>query len=652
MYEFVDDNSMFKGITKNELFDNEKDFQVMSYYLKPYHNYQALKPGVLIQNPFIKVKQNTPSFNIYKHRSGKWKYNDFATNDFGDVYDLVKRLFGLSFFQAKAKIRDDFLKIFNSDNALIKPTNDEQIIIQKETLKNLKINSMETENKSYQIQPREFTNDDKNFWNMRFGISSEILIKYKVIPISWFKSNTKLIIPNTIAYVYDIGEGYKIYQPLNHKYKFMYIGKKAENFIFGYEQLPTTGDIIFITGGEKDVLTLATKNYSAITLNSETATLPKWLYDDLKERFRKIIILYDNDSTGLEKSNKLCEEFDIERLILPHMEHGKDVSDYVSLGNSVDALFEIHYPQIFKKRFSLNSFTFLAGVAKTLRPAKKIWGCYVLENSLIIFPAERGIGKTFLMMQLAIMVASEADSFCGEEIELHGNVLYINLELNQMLISKRLQQLKESSPLRGKYDVHCLTFNGNFQEFEKMINEQIEKLKPVLIIIDNLRAASSHIDNEKNKAIVGFVQDLRKIINKHNCAIILVHHTKKGTQNQFLHSDMQSGAGALTDLADGDFFLGRSSQNKFYRLLKRVKCRSCEEQDGVKLLSMNPDTLWFELIEEEVNESEHISFEGKRAEKNNDTAEMKRLHAEGKTLEEIAAIFKVNKSTVSRRLRQ
>jgi RecA-family ATPase len=296
----------------------------------------------------------------------------------------------------------------------------------------------------------------------------------------------------------------------------------------------------------------------------------------------------------------------------------------------------------------------LAIKGNSLQAIRKIWGCYVLEGSLIIFPAERGVGKTFLMLELALAVANGASSFCGEAIELHGNTLYINLELSEALVSRRINNLIKRLPSRSyTFEPICLTMKGNLEKHFSDVEKVIRDKKPVLIIIDNLRAASSHIDNEKNKQMTGFIQQrLMPLINQFNCAIILVHHTKKGTQYQRLNSDMQSGAGALTDLADGDFFLARSTQNKNYRLLKRLKSRSCEEQDDAKLLYLNPETLWFELKEESVNELDHISFETRDSDKSKQAEEMKKLHAEGKTLEEIAAIFDVNKSTVSRRIKR
>jgi hypothetical protein len=646
----------FKKLVMSEYgFGNEEyglkegeDLLAFNFYLKDYHHRGFLNQGMMISNPFLSTRQSTPSFNLYKSRSGKWKYKDFATADKGDVYDLVKNLFKLRYGEARQKIRTDLQDILTYSK---NEANECKSKIS--TIKNKINNKMisQENNNEYTISTREFIDADGNFWYKKYGITRETLIRYKVSAITSFVRNGNLITPDDIAYAYDIGEGYKIYQPTDKKYKFQFIGSKPQNFIFGYEQLPESSQILFITGGEKDVLTLAAKGFNAICLNSETASLPNWLYEDLKVRFENIIILYDNDKTGMEQSEKLCQEHKFERLILPNMENGKDVSDYISLEYSINALLNFQLPKMLNTGYSVSSFRDLSIIGDSLPPTKKIWGCFVLEGSLILFPAERGIGKTFLMLELAMLVANQAESFCGEVIELHGNTLYINLELSDVLMSRRIRELEKNIPINNhQYQAHCLTISGNLEKQLPNVEKIIAKLNPVLIIIDNMRAASSHIDNEKNKAVVNFIQSLQKLIAKYKCAIILVHHTKKGTQNQRLNSDMQSGAGALTDLADGDFFLGRSTQNKNYRLLRRLKSRSCEEQDDATLLYMNPETLWFELKEESVNESEHISFENRDAERAKQIEEMKVLYASGQTVDEIAQIFNVNKSTVSRRL--
>ena len=75
------------------------------------------------------------------------------------------------------------------------------------------------------------------------------------------------------------------------------------DYVFGFQQLPSKGDIIFITGGEKDVLSLSPW-FNAICFNSETAEIPENIIEGLQLRFRHIIILYDTDETGIREAKQ------------------------------------------------------------------------------------------------------------------------------------------------------------------------------------------------------------------------------------------------------------------------------------------------------------------------------------------------------------
>ena len=61
----------------------------------------------------------------------------------------------------------------------------------------------------------------------------------------------------------------KLYRPFSTP-RFLYGGSFGENYCFGLEQLPAKGDTLFITGGEKDVLSLAAHGFHAICFNSRS----------------------------------------------------------------------------------------------------------------------------------------------------------------------------------------------------------------------------------------------------------------------------------------------------------------------------------------------------------------------------------------------
>lgn len=130
----------------------------------------------------------------------------------------------------------------------------------------------------------------------------------------------------------------KIYRPFSD-IRFLYGGNLGENYCFGLEQLPAKGDTLFITGGEKDVMTLAAHGFHAICFNSETSNIPTGIIYKLTFRFKHIVLLYDADKTGIEaaiRHEKALVEYGAKRLVLPLSgeKKDKDITDYFSKENS------------------------------------------------------------------------------------------------------------------------------------------------------------------------------------------------------------------------------------------------------------------------------------------------------------------------------
>jgi len=294
----------------------------------------------------------------------------------------------------------------------------------------------------------------------------------------------------------------------------------------------------------------------------------------------------------------------------------------------------------------------LAEYGKTLMPLKNIFGNYIFEKSLIHFPSERGTGKTFFMMQLCICVAHGCDFFCNEKIELHGNTLYINCELSRDLIARRLSKLYAYSPIdlsKKPFEAFIYTTRQSFANDRTYIVEKIEIFKPVLVVLDNWKTAYQDIDNNKNKDATKAVLELLNLKDKYGFALVVTDHTRKGTKLQLSDSDLQSGSGAKSDLADQDFFLRKSSQNPNFRILKRSKSRICEDATHAKLLRLNPDTLWFEVEEEKVNELDHINGEIMAGLDDEALELAKAMKDKGASLREISKVTGISKSALHRK---
>lgn len=325
----------------------------------------------------------------------------------------------------------------------------------------------------------------------------------------------------------------------------------------------------------------------------------------------------------------------------------------IQLNDSGDKIVKVEINKR-EKGLNIKSFTELAEEGENLPEIRKLWGNFVLEGHTVLFPAERGVGKSFLCMQLAIAISEGFHEFLGEKIEIQGNTLYINMEMGDLLMKKRLNKLYKKVELseQNTFNAYCLTDRRNITDIEEEIVNIIQKERPVLVVIDNLRTAFNDKDNEKNKDMTKVIRYLNELRDACGFALILVHHTKKNTSMMMTHSDLQSGAGAISDLVDADFFLRKSQSDPASRILIRTKSRSCEEENSCKLLKLNPETLWFEVEVEDVNESDHIfNSDSPQAEKVELKKEAIRMYREGKTMAQIGEEMDVNKSTVSRWLK-
>lgn len=285
------------------------------------------------------------SCNIYfDRRSGVYRIKDFGNDEYsGDCFFFVGKLKGLDCSNGADFV--EILKTINRDMSLGLDNSDyTSYVPQSIPQKNSSTTPEPPKNKPYNIVQQKFTQKELDFW-AQSGITPEILKLYKAVSLREFKSVNKDDKP--FSYTSSerepifgyIGKRYvKIYRPFSDV-RFLYGGNIGDSYCFGLEQLPAKGDTLFITGGEKDVMTLATHGFHAICFNSETSTIPTGIIYKLTFRFKHIVLLYDADKTGMDsaiKHEKALSEYGVKRLVLPLSgeKTDKDITDYFRKGNN------------------------------------------------------------------------------------------------------------------------------------------------------------------------------------------------------------------------------------------------------------------------------------------------------------------------------
>lgn len=292
---------------------------------------------------------NKASCNIYFDRKSRtYKLKDFGNDDYsGDCFSFVGKMKGLNCNNANDFV--EILKTINRDLSLgLSEDMDNSVLSIQKTVLPI---TPEKKPKPFSFQERGFTRNELEYWG-QYGITHDLLAQYRVCSIREFHSESSEGKPYILSsspeepiYGYKRKRFIKLYRPFS-QLRFLYGGDMGENYCFGLEQLPSKGDTVFITGGEKDVLSLASRGFHAICFNSETVNIPASIIYKLTFRFKHIILLYDADKTGLESSakhEKQLAEYGIKRLLLPlaGTKQEKDISDYFRLGNSRESFLKL-----------------------------------------------------------------------------------------------------------------------------------------------------------------------------------------------------------------------------------------------------------------------------------------------------------------------
>ena len=313
--------------------------QVFRHYI-PF----AITPGKKFRNPLYDDRR--ASCFIYKvPRTGIYRMNDFGDHTCsGDCFWFVAALHGMDLQKDFPRILEKIIRDLSLSISLPESASG-SIRSQVESVSTPRPTPTPTEpaGRSYSIEEKAFDESECAYWR-QYSITPNVLQRYGVRSLRSFRSETAegkrygfMSSTHEPLFGYVRKDYVKIYRPSSAT-RFVYGGRLPDIYTFGIEQLPQRGDMLFITGGEKDVMSLAAHGFHAICFNSETAQIPESIIESLRLRFRHIIILYDADETGMREARRQTEqlaEYKILNLTLPlcGSKTEKDVSDYFALGN-------------------------------------------------------------------------------------------------------------------------------------------------------------------------------------------------------------------------------------------------------------------------------------------------------------------------------
>ena len=276
-------------------------------------------------------EDSTPSVSIIEWR-GKLLYKDFGHPDHTfDCFKYIEHLFNCSFFEA--------LKIIDNDFNLNLSSHKDAVAFTKGVM------GMRTNKKVFtkkvviiKKKSRNWMKKDADFWT-KYLISKKTLRIFDVQPISHYWINDSRISCN-LSYAYKIGTKYKIYSPYE---EVKWISNTNKKHIQGYNQCAKRGDLCIITSSLKDVMCLFEMGIPAIALQSEMQMPSEETIKELKTRFKKVAVFYDNDfdnvnNPGQTMASKICTKYHLPNIVIPDLYEIKDPSDYIAHFGRVEGL--------------------------------------------------------------------------------------------------------------------------------------------------------------------------------------------------------------------------------------------------------------------------------------------------------------------------
>lgn len=534
--------------------------------------------GKKFLNPLY--KDTKASCNVYyDRRHSVYKMKDFGNEEYsGDCFELVGTMTGLSCRNAKDFV--EIMRIIDHDLHLgladgyenCVDTSSVQVVCPptpEQVIKKIR---------PYNIVPRAFNETDRIFWS-KSRITEHTLNKYNVRPLHSFssvnqegKSYTLTETAQEPMYGY-VGDKYiKIYRPRSEM-RFLYAGDLGDNYCFGLDQLSAKGDLLFITGGEKDVMSLAANGFHAICFNSETTVIPTSVLMLLSYRFKHIVLLYDMDKTGLEVSAKRQEElkpFALKRLLLPlsGTKEEKDVTDYFALGHTHDDLLKLflnHLDSLYKEDMSaLKSceldFNNPPPVAQMIVSVNDV--PLGTQGNLLCITGGEGTGKSnYVAALIAGAVKPEnAEGIDTLGVSIEGNpkgkaVLFYDTEQSEVQLYKNVSTLlrrcgRDTMP--EWFKAYCLTGMSRKERLKSIVlsmdkfHYQYGGIHLMVIdgIADLIRCANDEAES------IAVVEELYRLAGIYNtCIVTVLHFIPNGLKLRgHLGSELQRKAAAILSI--------------------------------------------------------------------------------------------------------
>lgn len=215
----------------------------------------------------------------------------------------------------------------------------------------------------------------------------------------------------------------------------------------------------------------------------------------------------------------------------------------------------------------------------------------------------RGLKKTFTSLWSGLRGSAKStllSEICLNAVDDGNNVLLFSGEMSNLSVTRWMMlqaagknrvdrgmyegyytvpkaiSMKIADWLEGKFLLYNNDYGNNYVAFKEKLEEQIEKQKTDLVVLDNLMAFDiKNLSEAKWDAQTEFVLSLTRIAKKHNVHVAFVAHPRKSMG--FLRLTDVSGSADLSNAVDDAFIVHRNNED-FKRMFSEMYDKKIAER--------------------------------------------------------------------------
>lgn len=304
-----------------------------------------------------------------------------------------------------------------------------------------------------------------------------------------------------------------------------HLGDLSLDTIYIAEGFATAASIYEATG-KPCVIAYSATNLSAVAKSVRALLGP----------LRSICIVGDNDEsgTGEREGKKAADIIDAKFILSPI----GDANDYVQSGGDLNLLLN---PPIVNNNYLIPADEFCLSQA----PIKWMIKDWVQSDALVMVHGPSGGGKTFVVLDWMMRIASDVQTWCSKKVN-HGHVVYLAGEGHNGLRGRIAAWKKHHGVPQLNMWISKAGCDLNTPHGYTLAKEAIQSLniKPTIIVVDTLHRFMYGDENSAQDAKT-MLDSCAGLMSEFKCSVLLVHHTGVSEEAQHRARGSSAWRGAL-----------------------------------------------------------------------------------------------------------